>query len=101
MNKIIGLSFFAACAFAAEWTGAISEAGCGAKHVDGSAGSIACVKACVGKGQAPVFVSGDKVIAIADEASKAKAMDHLGQKVKIVGTLSGEAVTIQSITKVE
>ena len=44
MKKVLVLSsLFALSAFAAEWTGAISEAGCGAKHVDGSDKAIACV----------------------------------------------------------
>ena len=47
----------AACTLAAEWKGAISEAGCGLKHATGSAAAEKCVAGCVKKGAAPVFVS--------------------------------------------
>lgn len=90
---ILGASL---CAFGAEWSGAISEAGCGAKHADGSEAAVACVKRCVGKGSAPVFVTGDKVYKIADD-SKSKVMDHLGHKVTIKGTLDGDTVKIDEV----
>jgi len=97
MKKIAMLGLFAMSAFAASWTGYISDSGCGAKHADGSEKSMNCVKGCVkGKGAAPVFVVGDKVLKI-DEASKAKVMDHLGHKVTIDGKLDGETVTVDSV----
>lgn len=95
MKKVALLAAFALSAFAGEWTGAISEAGCGAKHVDGSEKSIACVKGCVKKGAAPVFVTADgKVVKIANPD---KVNDHLGQKVKVTGNLDGETLTIDSV----
>lgn len=97
MKKFAMLSLFAMSAFAAEWSGTISDAGCGAKHADASEKSMKCVQGCVkGKGAAPVFVVGDKVLKI-DEASKEKVMAHLGHKVTIMGKLDGETVTIDSI----
>ncbi|MBI3684059.1 MAG: hypothetical protein HY235_27110 [Acidobacteria bacterium] len=97
MKKFAFLSLFAMSAFAAEWTGYISDSGCGAKHNDGSERSMKCVSGCVkGKGAAPVFVVGDKVYKI-DDASKSKVMDHLGHKVTVNGKLSGETVSIDSV----
>ena len=84
------------CAFGGEWSGTISEAGCGAKHADASEKSVACVKKCVEKGSAPVFVTGDKVLKISDD-SKSKVMAHLGHKVTITGKLDGETVSIDSV----
>jgi hypothetical protein len=93
---IFGFTMCATSGFAAEWTGYISDANCGAKHTDGSESSIKCVTSCVKRGTAPVFVSGDKVLKI-DDASKSKVMDHLGHKVTIDGSLKGDTVTIDSI----
>ncbi|MCZ2151398.1 MAG: hypothetical protein LC126_26940 [Bryobacterales bacterium] len=98
MKKIAMLSLFSMSAFAASWTGYISESHCGAKHADGSDGSIKCVTGCVkGKGAAPVFVVGDKVLKL-DAASTGKVMDHLGRKVTINGKLAGDTVTIDSVS---
>ena len=95
MKKFLVLSsLFAISAFAAEWTGAISEAGCGAKHVDGSAAAVACVQKCVKGGAAPVFVVDGKVLKIANAD---KVADHLGHKVTIAGKLDGDTVTIDSL----
>ena len=93
---LYGFTLCGASAFAAEWTGYISDAKCGAKHTDGSEKSVKCVQGCVKGGTAPVFVSGDKVLKI-DDASKSKVMDHLGHKVTINGSLSGDTVTIEDI----
>ena len=99
MKKVLVMSsLFAMSAFAAEWTGAISEAGCGAKHVDGSAKAVACVTKCVKGGAAPVFVTDGKVLKIADPA---KVMDHLGHKVTITGKLDGDTVSIDSVKMAE
>ncbi|MGH9673617.1 MAG: hypothetical protein ACRD44_10585 [Bryobacteraceae bacterium] len=88
------VALFAMTSFAAEWTGAISEAGCGLKHADGGAAAEKCVASCVKRGQAPVFVTGGKVIKIANAD---KVMDFLGKKVKITGKLDGETVTVDTI----
>ncbi len=88
------LAFFAFTAMSAEWTGAISEAGCGLKHADGGPGAEKCVAKCVKGGAAPVFVTDGKVIKIANAD---KVMDHLGHKVKITGKLAGDTVTIDTI----
>ena len=101
MKKILSVfavsSVFALSAMAAEWTGYISDAGCGAKHANGTEASVKCVTGCVkGKKAAAVFVVDDKVVKI-DDASQSKVMDLLGKKVTITGKLEGETVTIDSI----
>lgn len=95
-SLVLGLSLAAASAFGASMTGYISDAKCGTAHEDGSEKSIKCVQACVKGGVAPVFVSGDKMYQL-DEASKAKVMNHLGQKVTVNGSVSGDTVTVKSI----
>jgi len=97
MKKIAILGLFAVSAFAASWTGYISDAGCGAKHADGSDKAMKCVTGCVkGKGASAVLVVGDKVVKI-DDASKPKIMDHLGHKVTIDGKMEGEAIVVDSV----
>ena len=58
--------------------------------------SIACSKACVGRGGEAVFVVGDKVMKF-DDASKAKIADFIGQKVQITGDVKDDTVTVASI----
>src|SRR5258708_4806022 len=98
MKKFAMLSLFAMSAFAASWTGYVSDSGCGAKHADGSEKSMKCVSSCVkNKGAAPVLLVGDKVYKI-DDASKDKVMDHLGHKVTVTGKMDGETVMIDSVS---
>ena len=96
MFAVLALSLFAISAVAAEWTGAISEAGCGLKHANG--GGEKCVTSCVKRGAAPVFVTDGKVIKIANAD---KVMDHLGKKVVVNGKLDGDTVTIDTIKNAE
>lgn len=83
-------------AAAAEWTGAISESGCGLKHASG--GAEKCVSGCVKKGAAPVFVTDGKIVKIANAE---KVMDFLGKKVKLTGNLDGDTVTVAKIEGAE
>ena len=92
------IALFAMSAMAGDWTGAISEAGCGLKHADGGASAEKCVASCVKRGAAPVFVSDGKVIKIANAD---KVMDFLGKKVKVTGKLDGDTVTVEKIAASE
>lgn len=95
--KKIALTFilFAAAAVAGEWTGYVSETKCGAKHNDGSAGSIACVKGCIKGGAKPVLVVDGKVVAISNPDKVPEAL--YGLKVSVTGELKGDAVEIDTI----
>lgn len=90
-------SLFAVSAMAESWTGTISDAKCGAKHADASEKSMACAKACVGRGAEAVFVVGDKVLKF-DAASKAKITEHVGHKVVVEGSLAGDTVTVAKVS---
>ena len=81
------VSLFSAGAFAATWTGIISDEHCGAKHVALTADDKACVAKCTTGGAAAVFVAGDKVYKIDNQDAVQK---HLGHKVTITGTLKGD-----------
>ena len=85
-------------AFAATWSGTISDANCGAKHADASEKSMTCVKTCVGKGAAAVFVTDGKVLKIANQDA---VKEHLGHKVDITGELEGDTVTVSKVTMTE
>jgi len=88
---------FSIAAFAADkgtWTGYISDAHCGAKG--NNDGHAACAKKCVKEGYAPVFVVGDKVYAISDPKKVSK---YIGDKVTITGTITGDAIDIEKISK--
>lgn len=86
----------ASAAFAAEWTGYISETKCGAKHADGSEASIKCVTGCIKGGAKPVLVADGKVVNI--ENTDAVPADLYGKKVTVSGKLAGGSVHIAKIS---
>lgn len=86
---------FAAAAFAGDWTGYVSETKCGAKHNDGSAAAVACVKTCIKGGAKPVLVVDGKVVAISNSDKVPEAL--YGQKVMVSGELKDDAVEIETI----
>ena len=93
---LIGI-FFSIAAYAGDkgtWTGFISDAHCGAKG--NNEGHSDCAKKCVKEGYAPVFVVGDKVYTISDVK---KASKYVGDKVTITGTITGESIDIEKISK--
>ena len=81
-------------AFAETWSGTISDANCGAKHADASEKSMACAQKCVKGGAAPVFITGDKVLKIANPDAVA---EHVGHKVSITGKLDGDTITVNKV----
>src|ERR1700710_757012 len=89
--------FIAGIVYAADkgtYTGYISDADCGTKG--NSADHAACAKKCVKNGAAPVFVVGDKVYTISNPKKVAK---FIGDKVNITGTVTGDAIDIEKISK--
>jgi hypothetical protein len=89
--------FFSGIVYAADkgtWTGYISDADCGAKGNNDA--HAACAKKCVKNGAAPVFVVGDKVYTINNPKKVAK---YIGDKVKITGTITGDAIDIDKVSK--
>jgi len=89
---------FSMVALADSFSGTVSDSSCGAQHVAASADDKKCVEGCIKHhGAKPVLVVGDKVYKISDD-SQAKVMDHLGDKVTVEGTLSGDTITIASVS---
>ena len=94
---LLAAFFFTLAVYAADkgtWTGFISDAHCGAKG--NNEGHAACAKKCVKDGAAPVFVVGDKVYTISDPK---KVDKYIGDKVTITGTINGDAIEIEKISK--
>lgn len=88
-------------AFAAKamtFTGTVSDAMCGAKHMmEGD--PAGCLRACVQKGSKYALVIGDKVFTL-DTTDKATldALDKLAnQKVQVKGSLDGDTISVSSV----
>jgi hypothetical protein len=88
------LAFSSASAFAETWSGTISDAMCGAQHVNASKDDVACAQKCVKGGSPAVLVVGDKVYKIDNQAA---VKDHIGHKVTVTGTLTGDSVHIDTV----
>ena len=98
MKKLFVLFALASVStFAAEITGFIGDASCGAKHADASESSAACAKKCVGKGSPTVLVTKDAKVYKIDAASQDKAKEFVGKTVTVNGSLNDGTLTIDSI----
>ena len=80
--------------------GKVSDAMCGAKHMEGGIAPAACVRACVQKGTKYALVVGDKVYAL--DTSDQAALDNLSKlawgKAKVTGTANGDTISVKSVT---
>jgi hypothetical protein len=98
---LFGAGLMVSTAFAAKgqtYTGEVSDAVCGAKHM--MAGDAAgCTHECVSKGSKYALVVGDKVYTL--DTSEKTALDELnklaGQKAKVSGTATGDTITVSSV----
>jgi|SRR5579862_832476 len=98
MKKLMCLfALAAASSFAAEFTGFIGDAKCGAKHADASDASAACAKKCVGAGSEAVLVTKDAKVYKIATGSQEKAKEFVGKTVTINGSEKGDTITIKSI----
>jgi hypothetical protein len=93
---IVGLSVSTAFAAGKTYTGTVSDAMCGAKHM-GSAAE--CTRGCVKKGSKYALVVGDKVYTL--ETSDKAALDTLdkqaGAKATVTGTEKDNTITVTSV----
>jgi hypothetical protein len=84
------------------WHGTISDSNCGASHKSalehGSFKTDAeCTTACVKGGAEYVFVSKGKVYKIANQDAAGLAQ-HAGHDVALTGTMSGDTITVATVT---
>jgi hypothetical protein len=82
------------------FTGKVSDAMCGAKHMEAGIAPADCVRVCVQKGAKYALVVGDKVYTL-DISDKA-AIDELNklawEQVKVTGTANGDSISVKSVT---
>jgi hypothetical protein len=93
---IIGLAVSSAFAAGKTYTGTVSDAMCGAKHM-GSAAE--CTRSCVSKGSKYALVVGDKVYTLeaSDKAALATLDKQAGAKVTVTGTEKDNTITVSSV----
>ena len=84
--------------YAAEWTGWITDEHCGTKGA--SSGHKSCAVKCAKDGAALLFynTADEKLYKLSDQDAAKK---HIGENVKVVGTLGGETITVESIGAAE
>ena len=94
VTAILTLASFAASGKA--YTGTVSDAMCGAKHMGDAA---SCTRGCVGKGSKYALVVGDKVYTL--ETSDKAALDTLdkqaGEKATVTGSEKDNVITVSSV----
>lgn len=100
MKKILVSAAFLASVgalslFGESMTGYISDSKCASSgKAVGSEAHAKCAETCIKKGEAPVFVVGEKIYKIADP----KTVDgHAGHKVTIDGDVDGDTISVKSV----
>ena len=99
LASLLMLAGLAVSSFAASgktFTGTVSDAMCGAKHMREAAN---CTRGCVSKGSKYALVVGDKVYTL--EATDKAALDTLdkqaGEKATVTGTEKDNTITVSSV----
>lgn len=98
MKKVLVLfALVSMSAFAANFSGTISDSHCGAKHAAATKADMECAQKCVKGGADAVLVTADNKVLKIDAASKEKIMPFIGKKVTINGTESDGVLTVASV----
>jgi hypothetical protein len=94
----LAVSPAAAAAKGKTFTGTVSDAMCGAKHMMPGDGA-SCTRDCVSKGSKYALVVGDKVYILdtTDKDALAALDKQAGAKVKVTGTEKDNAITVTSV----
>ncbi len=94
---LAGLSVSSAFAAGAKsFTGTVSDAMCGAKHMGDA---VSCTRECVSKGSKYALVVGDKVYTLdtTDKAALAALDKQAGAKVTVTGTEKDNTIAVTSV----
>jgi hypothetical protein len=80
------------------FTGEVSDAMCGAKHM--MEGKAACTRACVAKGTNYALVVGDKLYTLhtSDKAARDQLNTLAGEKAKVTGTADGDTIEVSGVS---
>jgi UTP-glucose-1-phosphate uridylyltransferase len=93
---VVGMPLSIALAKGNSYTGTVSDAMCGAKHMGDAA---SCTRGCIGKGSKYALVVGDKVYTLetSDKAALATLDKQAGAKVIVTGTEKDNTITVNSV----
>ena len=93
---VVSLAISSAFASGKAYTGTVSDAMCGAKHMGPAA---ECTRGCVSKGSKYALVVGDKVYTLetSDKAALATLDKQAGAKVTVTGTEKDNTITVSSV----
>lgn len=99
LSLLMIAGLMASSAFAAggkTFTGTVSDAMCGAKHMGDAA---SCTRTCVSKGSKYALVVGDKVYTLetSDKAALATLDKQAGAKATVTGTEKDNTITVSSV----
>ena len=95
LTAVIFLTVSSASAFAENWKGTVTDSMCSTKHVAGTKDDVACAQKCMKMGDKAVLVVGDKVYKIDNQDA---VKDHIGHKVNVTGTMTGDTIHIDKVT---
>ncbi len=93
---VLSASLLLAAGKGKSWTGTVSDAMCGKKHMMAGMSDKACTLECVKKGSKYALVVSDKVFTLEGKTSGLE--QFAGGKAKVTGTLSGETITVESVS---
>jgi hypothetical protein len=95
---LVATSAFAA-GKAQTYTGKVSDAMCGAEHMEPGVTAGECTRACVAKGSKYALVVGDKVYTLDGEDKGAlQQLDKLaGEKAKVIGVADADTIHVTSV----
>ncbi len=92
----VALTFATSSAFAASYTGYVSDAMCAKDpHKVSSADHAACAKKCISGGDKAVFVVGEKTVYTVTNPEI--LVPHAGEKVTVEGSVKDGALTVASV----
>jgi hypothetical protein len=102
LAALLMIASLAGSAFAAgkTYTGTVSDAMCGAKHMGPAA---ECTRGCVSKGSKYALVVGDKVYTLetSDKAALATLDKQAGAKATVTGSEKNNTITVTSVKAAE
>jgi|SRR5271168_4545183 len=89
-------------AFAAHkqtFTGEVSDAMCGRKHMEGEGTPAQCTRACVSQGSKYSLIVGDQIYTLdtADKAALATLDQQAGKNATVTGVLDGTTIAVTSV----
>jgi len=82
------------------FTGKVSDAMCGATHMEKGIAPADCVRACVQKGAKYSLVVGDKVYTLdtADKTALGELNKLAWEQATVTGTANGDTISVKSVT---